>query len=72
MPALDVLLSEMANLRAIQSGFLIIATISVALRMYVRIGVIHSFGWDDGFMLLCWVRPSKEGVARSPLANARH
>ena len=35
--------------------FLFLATIAIALRLYVRIVTIRSFGWDDAFLVAAYV-----------------
>lgn len=43
------------QLRAVCIAFLSIATVSVALRAFVRIRMLKIFGIEDGFMVAAWV-----------------
>ncbi|RAL09400.1 uncharacterized protein BO97DRAFT_351961 [Aspergillus homomorphus CBS 101889] len=38
--------------RAVAVVFLVLATVTTALRCYVRFRIVKAFGWDDGFMVL--------------------
>jgi hypothetical protein len=37
--------------------FLALTTVTVIARIYVRAGMIRSFGWDDWLMLVTYVSP---------------
>lgn len=43
------------EIRAILITFSILSTTVVALRTYIRHMVLHSFGWDDGVMVIAQV-----------------
>jgi hypothetical protein len=38
------------------SVFLPLAVVAVAIRLWIRIRMIHSFGWDDIMMVVALVR----------------
>jgi len=40
---------------AVAGFFLVLSTISIALRCYCRIKVVKNFGWDDWFAVLAYV-----------------
>lgn len=43
------------QLRAVCIFFLTVATVSVALRSYVRVRLVKKFGIEDWFMVAAWV-----------------
>jgi len=55
MPGLfDAFGKSLDTLHAITLSFLVIASVAVALRVYVRAYLTRNFGLDDWSMLLCW------------------
>ncbi|KAI8416955.1 hypothetical protein FOFC_03268 [Fusarium oxysporum] len=55
--------SRSPELRAILIILGILSTTIVALRTYIRSKMLHSFGWDDGFMILAQIFALGTGVA---------
>lgn len=47
--------SRSLEIHAILVAFSIVSATAVALRTYIRSRVLHSFGWDDGFMVTAQV-----------------
>ncbi|KAK2666589.1 hypothetical protein RAB80_017706 [Fusarium oxysporum f. sp. vasinfectum] len=55
--------SRSLEIRAILVTFSIVSATAVALRTYIRSRVLHSFGWDDGFMVAAQVLTLGAAVA---------
>jgi hypothetical protein len=43
------------SVKAVAGTFGVLACVSVSLRCYVRLKIVKSFGWDDGFMVVALV-----------------
>lgn len=55
--------SRSLEIHAILVAFSIVSATAVALRTYIRSRVLHSFGWDDGFMVTAQVLTLGAAVA---------
>jgi len=49
------LLYDFDVLVGVTAALLIVSTVSVGLRSYVRGFITKTFGWDDGTMVAAWV-----------------
>ncbi|KAF4993964.1 hypothetical protein FGRMN_6095 [Fusarium graminum] len=47
--------SRSSEIQAILITFSILSTTAVVSRTYIRARVLHSFGWDDGFMVVAYM-----------------